>query len=57
MMQNRRCFGVKLSKGGKLELIGFFSDKERKEYCDTRENHTRPITIKQWREIPKDMKA
>ena len=56
-MQMRRCFGVKLLKGGKLQLVGFFSESERKKCCDVKENHTRPITMKQWREIPEDMKA
>lgn len=57
MMQVRRCFGVKLLKGGKLQLVGFFSEKERNEYCVIYENHTRPITMKQWKELPKDMKV
>ena len=56
-MQMRRCFGVKLIKGGKLELIGFLSDEERTTYCDIRENHTRKITMTEWKKIPKDMKA
>lgn len=57
MRQAKRCFGVRLMKGGKLELVGFFSEKERTEYCGVKENHTRPITMKEWKEIPKDMKA
>jgi hypothetical protein len=57
MMQERRCWAVTLRKDGKLELKGFFSQTERKAICEVKENHTRPITMKQWREIPKDMKA
>ena len=57
MMQERRCWAVTLRKDGKLELKGFFSQAERKAICEVKENHTRPITMKQWREIPKDMKA
>lgn len=57
MMQMRRCFGVKLLKDGKLQLVGFFSESERRECCEVKENHTRPITMKQWRAIPEDMKA
>lgn len=56
-MQMRRCFGVKLLKDGKLQLVGFFSESERRECCEVKENHTRPITMKQWRAIPEDMKA
>lgn len=43
--------------GGKLQLVGFFSTDERDAYCKDKANHTRPITMKQWREVPKDMKA
>lgn len=57
MRQVRRCFAVKLIKGGQLELIGFFSENERKVYCNVKENHAKPITMKEWKEIPKDMKA
>ena len=56
MMQNRRYFATILKKGGKLKLVAFYSTKERKEYCDTKENHARPITMEQWKKIPKDMK-
>ena len=56
MRQMRRCFGVQLIQG-KLKLIGFLSESERDAFCKEKENHTRPITMKQWREIPKDMKA
>jgi len=56
MMQNRRYFATILKKGGKLQLVAFYSTKERKEYCDIKENHARPITMEQWRKIPKDMK-
>ena len=56
MMQNRRYFAIILKKGGKLQLVAFYSTKERKEYCDIKENHARPITMEQWRKIPKDMK-
>ncbi len=57
MRQLKRCFGVKLISGGKLELIGFLSEQERIEYCSIKENHTRPVTMAQWKQIPKDMKA
>ena len=57
MRNMRRYFAVKLLNGGKLKLVGFLSEKERKEVCIVKENHTRPITMKQWREIPKDMKC
>lgn len=57
MMQERRYFAVQMVKGGKLQLTGFFSYNERKEFCNEKENHARPVTMKQWREIPKDMKA
>lgn len=57
MMQTRRCFGVRLQKGGKLELVAFFSESERQKCCESKDNHIRPITMKQWKEIPKDMKA
>lgn len=57
MRNQRRCFGVKLQKGGKLQLVGFLSEQERKETCENKENHTRPITMEQWKRIPKDMKA
>ena len=56
MIQIRICFGVKLLEGGKLRLIGFLSQNERKEFCELKENHTRPITMKQWENIPKSMK-
>ena len=55
-MQNRRYFATILKKGGKLQLIAFYSTKERKEYCEIKENHARPITMEQGRKIPKDMK-
>ena len=57
MRNERRCFAVKMVKGGKLQLIGFFSASERDSYCEIKENHTRPVTMKQWKEISKDMKA
>ena len=57
MRNERRCFAVKLIKGGQLQLIGFLSIKERIAYCQNKENHARPITMKQWKEIPKDMKG
>ena len=57
MLQVRRCFGVQLLDGGKLQLVGFFSQKEREEFCKDKKNRTRPITMKQWKEIPKEMKA
>lgn len=57
MRQVKRCFGVKLISGGKLKLIGFLSEQERTEYCSIKENHTRPVTMAQWKQIPKDMKA
>lgn len=56
-MQERRYFAVELQKGGKLKLVGFLSNNERKEVCSVKENHTRPITMEEWRKIPKDMKA
>lgn len=57
MMQTRRYFAVELLKGGKLRLVSFFSESERKKCCEIKENHTRPITMKEWKEIPKDMRA
>lgn len=57
MQQIRRCFGVQLINGGKLKLIGFLTKTERTEFCNNKNNHCRPITMKQWKEIPKDMKA
>ena len=57
MLQNKRFFAVTLKEGGKLKLTYFYSSTERAEYCKIKENHTRPVTLKQWREIPKDMKA
>ena len=57
MRQARRCFGVRLLTGGKLELVGFFSEDERKKFCAIKENHTRPITMAEWKKIPKEMKA
>jgi hypothetical protein len=57
MRQQKRCFGVKLISGGKLKLIGFLSEQERAEYCGIKENHTRPITMQEWRKVPKDMKG
>ena len=56
MRNEKRCFAVKLLKGGKLQLIGFFSQDERKAFCEVKENHSRPITMADWRKIPKDMK-
>lgn len=56
MRQMRRCFGVQLVKGGKLRLVGFLSVAEREDYCKIKDNHTRPITMDEWRKIPKDMK-
>ena len=56
MRQMRRCFGVKLMSGGKLKLIGFLSDDERQNFCKVKENHTRPITMNEWKKIPDDMK-
>ncbi len=57
MMQTRRYFGVELLKGGKLQLVSFFSEEDRKKCCENKENHTRPITMSEWKKIPKDMKA
>lgn len=57
MRQMRRYFAVQLISGGKLKLIGFLSESERKAFCEEKENHCRKVTMKQWREIPKDMKA
>lgn len=57
MMNRRRYFAVTLKEGGKLELIAFFTEQERKEFCEAKENHTRPITMNEWRKVPKDMKA
>ena len=57
MRQLTRCFGVKLISGGKLELIGFLSENERKNFCENKDNHTRPITMKEWKQIPKEMRA
>ena len=57
MRQVRRCFGVQLIEGGKLKLVGFLSAEERDECCKVKSNHTRPITMKQWKEIPKELKA
>lgn len=57
MRNMKRYFAVTLKNGGKLKLTAFFSESERKSFCDNKENRTRPITMKQWREIPKDMKA
>lgn len=57
MRQMKRCFGVELLKGGKLKLIGFLSESERKSVCDEKSNHIRPITMSEWKKIPKDMKA
>lgn len=57
MRQMKRLFGVKLLEGGKLQLVGFFSESERKAVCENKENHTRPITLAEWRKVPNDMKA
>lgn len=57
MLQNKRYFAATLQKGGKLSLIFFYSLSERTEFCNIKENHTRPITMDQWRKVPKDMKA
>jgi len=58
MVRNeRRYWIVILEKGGKLRLSALFSRKEREEYCSIKENHARPITMEQWKKIPKDMKA
>ena len=57
MMQNRRYFATILKKSGKLQLVAFFFTKERKEYCDIKENHARPKTMEQWKKFPKDMKV
>ena len=57
MRQAKRVFGVQIVKGGKLKLIGFFSDSEREQYCKIKENHARPVTMAQWKQIPKDMKS
>jgi hypothetical protein len=56
-MNRRRYFAVTLKAGGKLELTAFFTEQERKEFCEVKENHTRPITMNEWRKVPKDMKA
>ena len=56
-MQARRYFAVELLKNGKLQLVSFFSEDERKKCCEIKENHTRPITMAMWRKVPKDMKA
>ncbi len=53
----KRLFGVKLLEGGKLQLVGFFSESERKAVCENKENHTRPITLAEWRKVPNDMKV
>ena len=57
MRQLKRCFGAKMISGGKLKLIGFLSEQERTEFCSIKGNHTRPVTMAQWKKIPKDMKA
>jgi hypothetical protein len=58
MRQCKRCFGVKIVKesGGKLQLVGFLSHDEREEYCKNKDNLTRPITMTEWRKVPKSMK-
>lgn len=57
MRNQTRYFAVKLLNGGKLELIAFFSSKERAMVCNGKSNHIRPITMNEWKKIPKDMKA
>lgn len=57
MMQRRRYFAVVLQKGGKLALTFFYSESERKAFCEVKENHTRPITMQEWKNISKEMKA
>ena len=57
MMQLRRCFGVQMISGGKLKLVGFLSEQERAKFCGIKDNHTKPVTMSQWKQIPKDMKA
>lgn len=57
MRQMRRLFGVELMNGGKLRLVAFFSENERKAVCENKANHTRPITMAEWKQIPKEMKG
>ena len=57
MRQMRRLFGVELMNGGKLRLVAFFSENERKAVCENKANHTRPITMAEWKQIPKEMKV
>ena len=57
MRQIRRLFGVKLLDGGKLQLVGFLSETERKTTCEDKANRTKPITMAEWKKIPADMKA
>lgn len=58
MVRNeRRYWIVILEKGGKLRLSFLYSHKEREEFCKVKENHARPITMAEWKKIPKDMKV
>ena len=57
MRQIRRCFGAQIVKGtGRLKLVGFLSEAERKEFCGNLDNHTKPITMEQWKKLPKEYK-